>query len=739
MFKLTKDLTHILVEVDEWKPVKNQSTNPNILCVNRIFLDEESTEACIFLHFRVWSNHCAELLKSGPSEFIKGESRNAYKDQLTWTVGEFTNLLKREERDGDVIFFMRSSQEMFNNQRNSVWGDKLHKSDWIQTSRDGRLFKTPALEGVVHTKEERVRFCNEMFQWLPANVHNDDMIWVFIKMDVGETTAKSTTSSIVAAFTGDGWLLTDCIGAKHRTAVAFTNRTKKTTRYFAKDVEMHIKIHDNQCIEILACGPSVYITQKPGPNEEEEYRLDVRYVVTYFVQKVSALYPRGGGYRALFATESSGLFDNKKFVVGSTDGNGEWIHVTAAKGAYVARAAENIYNGLFSSEAIEECTKRAVQLVIPNIFRGSNFWVHMSADFEHGSDSASDVSDEHRSDDSITPARARDNFVEELRMSYTKHRWIVTVKEYKMLFKSPKDHATFQNRVTTITAYVHSSTLVELINCSSTPKDGDNCRYDKECAAEHIAIKCSRIWGSDFAAGERFGGVRLFCRNVDIFNIAHHEQKWRCFSKRGIWLKRCLNHSFTSASSSSIADNEKEYLERYVSSDTLENLAGFSGNVWYFVAFQPFFWDEYDADSILSLCALRSTPTRVKAEESAVAKKPLKIITKKPGTVRGGKGGQGGRSTKDKSSTKRHTKAQIATGNLTHCASKSALWRIARRGGVKRLSALCYDEVRGYFKRFLEEITGDTIAFTEHGKRKTVTVDDVVNSLKGARMPIYGF
>merc|ERR1712048_1103688 len=71
--------------------------------------------------------------------------------------------------------------------------------------------------------------------------------------------------------------------------------------------------------------------------------------------------------------------------------------------------------------------------------------------------------------------------------------------------------------------------------------------------------------------------------------------------------------------------------------------------------------------------------------------------------------------------------------------TKPAIRRLARRGGVKRISGLIYEETRGVLKRFLEDTLKDTITYTEHGRRKTVTALDVVYALKRQGRTIYGF
>ena len=77
-------------------------------------------------------------------------------------------------------------------------------------------------------------------------------------------------------------------------------------------------------------------------------------------------------------------------------------------------------------------------------------------------------------------------------------------------------------------------------------------------------------------------------------------------------------------------------------------------------------------------------------------------------------------------------------------------------GGVKRISAMIYEETRGVLKSFLESVIRDAVTYTEvccsfqlasqqkltlkqHAKRKTVTSLDVVYALKRQGRTLYGF
>lgn len=71
--------------------------------------------------------------------------------------------------------------------------------------------------------------------------------------------------------------------------------------------------------------------------------------------------------------------------------------------------------------------------------------------------------------------------------------------------------------------------------------------------------------------------------------------------------------------------------------------------------------------------------------------------------------------------------------------TKSAIRRLARRGGVKRISGLVYDEVRATLRDFLTQVLQDAILYTTHAKRTTVSAVDVVYALKRGGRVLYGF
>ena len=111
------------------------------------------------------------------------------------------------------------------------------------------------------------------------------------------------------------------------------------------------------------------------------------------------------------------------------------------------------------------------------------------------------------------------------------------------------------------------------------------------------------------------------------------------------------------------------------------------------------------------------------------SKSSTQLIEDMSGRGKGGKGlGKGG--------AKRHRK--VLRDNIQGI-TKPAIRRLARRGGVKRISGLIYEETRGVLKVFLENVIRDAVTYTEHAKRKTVTAMDVVYALKRQGRTLYGF
>ena len=100
------------------------------------------------------------------------------------------------------------------------------------------------------------------------------------------------------------------------------------------------------------------------------------------------------------------------------------------------------------------------------------------------------------------------------------------------------------------------------------------------------------------------------------------------------------------------------------------------------------------------------------------------------------------KSKKAKTTYARNYKSKKKMKNKTNLKigiSNRAIRRLARRGGVKRISELIYEETKSILKSYLEKVLKDAIIYTEHAKRKTVTSLDVIYALKKQGKSLYGY
>jgi histone H4 len=77
----------------------------------------------------------------------------------------------------------------------------------------------------------------------------------------------------------------------------------------------------------------------------------------------------------------------------------------------------------------------------------------------------------------------------------------------------------------------------------------------------------------------------------------------------------------------------------------------------------------------------------------------------------------------------------IKQGSVTN----GAIRRLARRGGVKRISSTSHEHVRDYVDDFLERVVRDSLTYTEHRRARTITAMDVVYALKKNGRTLYGY
>jgi len=113
----------------------------------------------------------------------------------------------------------------------------------------------------------------------------------------------------------------------------------------------------------------------------------------------------------------------------------------------------------------------------------------------------------------------------------------------------------------------------------------------------------------------------------------------------------------------------------------------------------------------------------------------LQPMSTKPGPGLGKGGGKHGPGL-GKGGKVRHKK--VLRDNIQGI-TKPAIRRLARRGGVKRLSGTIYEETRAVLKQFLEHVIRDAVCYTEYARRKTVSAMDVVHALKRQGRTLYGF
>jgi len=97
----------------------------------------------------------------------------------------------------------------------------------------------------------------------------------------------------------------------------------------------------------------------------------------------------------------------------------------------------------------------------------------------------------------------------------------------------------------------------------------------------------------------------------------------------------------------------------------------------------------------------------------------------------GWKGGKG----LGKGHGKRHRRTDVSTEHIT----KPAIRRLARRGGVKRLSSDVYPEMRKSSKDYMYVILSQCTTYANHAKRKTINVVDVLYALKNCGTRLMGF
>jgi histone H4 len=88
----------------------------------------------------------------------------------------------------------------------------------------------------------------------------------------------------------------------------------------------------------------------------------------------------------------------------------------------------------------------------------------------------------------------------------------------------------------------------------------------------------------------------------------------------------------------------------------------------------------------------------------------------------------------------RHQRRSRQTGNIK-VVSKPAVRRLARRGGVKRMSSEIYTETQNVAKEFLVKVLEKSCIYMKdrNSSAKTLNPGDVVRALHNMGLPMYGF
>ena len=70
---------------------------------------------------------------------------------------------------------------------------------------------------------------------------------------------------------------------------------------------------------------------------------------------------------------------------------------------------------------------------------------------------------------------------------------------------------------------------------------------------------------------------------------------------------------------------------------------------------------------------------------------------------------------------------------------KQGIRKLARKAGVKRMSKDVIQPARELLRKYVEQVIQDSLVYTEHARRKTMTAMDIVHALKRRKTTLYGF
>ena len=89
-------------------------------------------------------------------------------------------------------------------------------------------------------------------------------------------------------------------------------------------------------------------------------------------------------------------------------------------------------------------------------------------------------------------------------------------------------------------------------------------------------------------------------------------------------------------------------------------------------------------------------------------------------------------------STTSHYRSRVLRGKIQGI-SRPVIRRLARRGGIRRITELIYDETRIALKNYLTRLVEDSMMITQRANRKTVTAMDILYALKREGKTLYGY
>jgi histone H4 len=92
-----------------------------------------------------------------------------------------------------------------------------------------------------------------------------------------------------------------------------------------------------------------------------------------------------------------------------------------------------------------------------------------------------------------------------------------------------------------------------------------------------------------------------------------------------------------------------------------------------------------------------------------------------------------------KNAAKRTTRRPELKDSVDGIVTNGAIRRLARRGGVQRISSSSNSHVRDYIDDFLNRVVRDSLSYCEHRRAMTITAMDVVYALKKNGRTLYGY